>query len=195
MEKKIILTVCHGNIHRSVIAAACFNQAIENRGVQDRCICISRGLQGTCGEPMPAEESLRDYPLEWALSDPILSKLRITIPSDQKATPIDPETVAKASVILAMDYGVGVLSSRFNSLQKQFSEHAHKMRLYMELVGQKKDLVDCFGCADPKIHKSVIKRIHKVAQYHSVYFLIEIGCTSWDELDPFGKRFNILHGW
>ena len=45
MEKKTVLVVCNGNIHRSVIAEICLNQEleVENSGMDIRC--ISRGIK------------------------------------------------------------------------------------------------------------------------------------------------------
>src|SRR3989344_2190019 len=101
--KKLILTVCNGNIHRSVIAAACIDRKIRDQGLTTRYEVLSRVLQGTQGTKPPLHKNLRDYPMEWPLTEPSLRELGIEIAEGQAATPITRAIAERASVILAMD--------------------------------------------------------------------------------------------
>ena len=101
--KKIILIVCHGNMHRSVIAEQCINKALQQSGLESAYRVLSRGTQGTGGEDLPEHKNLRDYENEWLLTKPVLEEIGITIPVDQVATPINARIVEEAALILAME--------------------------------------------------------------------------------------------
>ncbi|PIT93859.1 hypothetical protein COU00_02090, partial [Candidatus Falkowbacteria bacterium CG10_big_fil_rev_8_21_14_0_10_43_11] len=101
-ELKIILAVCSGNIHRSVIAERCINRVLKKNGMDGEFVVVSRGLQTTSP---PVGKNLRDYEAEWLASSPVLQEIGIDI-SDAKSTPVDISIVEKASLIIAMDRGV-----------------------------------------------------------------------------------------
>lgn len=159
--KKLILIVCNGNIHRSVIAEQCINRALRQNGLELRYTAVSRGLQGTGGTESPGNKNLRDYPLEWSLTKPILDELGITLPSDKVATPITVRIVEEAILILAMDRSV--LLTRSNSLVQQFPLSGFKMRLFCELDGRTNDVPDCFGWHEVDRYRRVISEIHTIA--------------------------------
>lgn len=159
-EPKIILVACNGNIHRSVIAEHCINQVLKKNRIEKEFVVVSRGLQGTMGTAPPTGKNLKDYPVEWSISYPILQELGIDI-SDAQSTPVDSSIVEKALLILAMDRCV--LIDRFNSLIKRFPEHGYKMRLFRELEGKVEDVPDCGGSVDPELHRKVIELIYSVS--------------------------------
>ncbi len=147
--KKLIVFVCNGNIHRSVVAEACLKQEIEIRGANGLFEVISRGLQGSAGTNPPKHKNLSEYPLEWAIQKPILTDLGLDI-TKHMSTPINLGVVKRASLIIAMDKKV--LVKLPNSLTKQFPEYNHKMKLFMEFEGKQEDVPDCFGSSDVKLH-------------------------------------------
>src|SRR3989338_7334523 len=76
MGSKLILVVCNGNVHRSVVAQLCITRELQRRSI-DGIACVSRGLQGTAGTALPQGRNLRDYPREWSLTKPVLDRLGI----------------------------------------------------------------------------------------------------------------------
>lgn len=161
MDQKVILIVCDGNIHRSVIAECCLNRALEVKGLNDKFVVVSRGLQGTLGTIAPKGKNLCDYPLEWSFSAPVLSKLNIDI-SVHCTTPVDISIIKKASLVLAMDRST--LIDKLNSLINQFPQHAYKMRLFRELEGKPEDVPDCAGSSDPALHRRVIELVSLISE-------------------------------
>src|SRR3989338_615333 len=168
MGKKLVLTVCSGNIHRSVIAQLCLDRELVNIEKDTEFEVLSRGIQGTMGTNPPEHPNLRYYPMEYGHTDPCLREIGIEITAGQKATVIDEQIVKEASLILAMDKEV--LSEKRTpkgepmSLTDQFSEHAFKMRLFMELVGEKGDVQDCGEKDDADFHRQEVMSINEVAK-------------------------------
>lgn len=156
-KPKIILVVCSGNIHRSVIAERCINRALKRKGLDAKFVAVSRGVQTTSSL---VGKNLKDYRDEWLASNPILQEIGIDI-SDAKSTPVDLSIAEKASLIIAMDRGV--LIDKINSLAKQFPEYGYKMRLFMELAGSTEDVADTYGSSDHGLHRRVIELIHSVS--------------------------------
>lgn len=169
--KKLILTVCKGNIHRSVIAALCIENALKKLGLGSEYEIISRGLQGSAGTDMPRFPNIMSYPNEWSLTKPTLEEIGIEIPLSQKATPITEDIISRASLILAMDQSV--LYTSPNSLIKQFPNFGFKMRLFQELTGKADDITDCEGRKDVETFRNIALAINSVAQNHIAY-LIEL---------------------
>lgn len=157
-EPKIILVVCSGNIHRSVIAEYCINQALKKNGLDKEFIAVSRGIQ--TASP-PVGKNLKDYRDEWLASSPILQEIGIGI-SDARSTPVDLSIVEKASLILAMDRSV--LVDKPNSLTKQFPAQGYKTWLFRELEGKTGDVPDCFGSNDSNLHRRVIELIENISR-------------------------------
>lgn len=161
MEPKIILVVCNGNIHRSVIAEHCLNRSLKERSLNKEFVVVSRGIQGTCGTDIPKGKNIYDYSMEWSCTKPALDEIGIEIPKEQKATPIGLPIVESASVILVMDKGA--LSERPNSLMRQFPQYSYKMRLFRELEGKYEDVPDRFGSNDKNLHREVVMLVDEIS--------------------------------
>ncbi len=161
MKPKIILVVCNGNIHRSVIAEHCLKRSLKRQELDKEFIVVSRGIQGTCGTKIPTGKNLYDYPMELSCTKPALDELGIVIPKEQEKIPIDLSVVESASVILAMEKGT--LLERPNSLLKQFPRYSYKMRLFRELEGKNENVPDCFGSNDKNLHQEVVMLIDKIS--------------------------------
>lgn len=172
--KKLILIVCHGNMHRSVIAEQCINKALRQNGLDDAYHVLSRGTQGTGGEGSPKYKNLRDYEDEWKLTEPVLKEIGINIPSDKKATPIDARIVEEAALILVMEKAVLLTST--NSLVRQFPSYSYKMKLFTELEDKTDDIADLYGQKDPAIVRREIMRIDTVVK-NRINYLIELAET------------------
>jgi uncharacterized repeat protein (TIGR04076 family) len=178
MGEKVVLVVCNGNIHRSVIAEYCLKQALATRNLGEKLIVTSRGVQGTCGTNKLEYHNLRDYPQEWALSGPVLEELGIDI-SEDRGTPISLADVERAAVILAMDHKV--LSDLPNSLLRQFSTYRDRMHLFLELEGRYEDVPDCYGLDNGELHRQTIELIHRVANANVDTLLKWVGAFElWD---------------
>ncbi len=171
--KKLILTVCKGNIHRSVIAALCIEKVLKTLYLESEYDVMSRGLQGSAGTDIPRFSNLKFYPTEWSLTEPVLEEIGIEIPLSQIATPVTKGIVSNASLILAMDQMVLL------SLINQFPNFGFKMRLFQELAGSVDDIIDCAGKTDPEVHRNVILTINSIAQNHiaNILKLAEIFST------------------
>lgn len=167
--KKLILTVCNGNIHRSVIAALCIKKVLKMICLESEYEITSRGLQGSAGTDMPRFLNLKSYSTEWRLTMPILEEIGIEISSSQIATPITKDVVSNSSLILAMDRAV--LCGLPHSLISQFPNFGFKMRLFREFAGSTDDITDCAGKTDPEIYRNVILTINSIAQNHIVNIL------------------------
>ena len=115
---RLILVVCRGNIHRSVVAESCIRKNLQELGLEDKFQVTSCGLKGSCQTAMQKFPNMRYYPLEWGHTQPILRDLGIEIPETQIATPVDKGIVQQSSLILAMDQQV--LCGFPNCLIKQF---------------------------------------------------------------------------
>ena len=167
-KTKTVLVVCYGNIHRSVIAQICLNRELKKLNLDKEIVCVSRGLQGTCGTSLPTGKNLRDYPREWRAAAPILKKLNINIPKNQQATPLDATIIREATVVLAMDRGVLIdhptAEGKATSLIKQLSECGYKTRLFRELEGKAEDVPDCGEQSDRKLHERTINLIDRIAR-------------------------------
>jgi len=167
MGSKMVLVVCNGNIHRSVIAQICLNREVKRLGLGKKIVCVSAGLQGTFGTSPPKGRNLRDYELEWRLSAPTLRKLQVEVPESQKATPVDEEVIVKATLILAMDRGVlneYPVAGRAPGLLVQFPKHGYKMRLFRELEGRIEDVPDCWGQNSRRLYEQTIRLIDRIAR-------------------------------
>lgn len=167
---RLILIVCKGNIHRSVVAELCIRKVLQELGLEDKFQVASRGLQGSCQTAMPKFPNLRQFLLEWPRAEPSLRELEIEIPKTQIATPVDKSIVQESSLILAMDQQV--LCGFENCLIKQFPEFSFKMRLFSEMAGDVSDVSDCaeqmatekFRQVNLKIHTTAKTGIQKMCQ-------------------------------
>lgn len=159
--KQLIVFVCNGNIHRSVIAAEYLSNIIRDLKVSAQYHVESYGLQGTMGTQPPLHKKLAEYPKEWSAAEPILHKFGIHIDhhSYQKITPA---VVKKAAVIFAMD--IKTYSTAPNSLTKQFPNAIHKIRNFSELTLGHTDIVDPVKNGSKRLHENIIRTICSTLQ-------------------------------
>lgn len=162
--KKLVVCVCRGNIHRSVIAEHCFNLIFRCQGLDKKLFAISRGIQGSRNTDHPKYPNLYSHEKELAFSKPFLRQIGVCIPKEQRAIPIDSTVAEQASIILAM--GHKVLIADQNSLVLQFPEYGYKMRLFSELAGRFEDLPDCCGSDDIELYQQTIMMINLIATKH-----------------------------
>mgnify|MGYP001616292081 CR=1 FL=1 len=179
--KKLILAVCKGNIHRSVIAELCLRKVLQSSNFCDQYEVMSCGLQGSYGTDPPLFSNLVHYPLEWSLTKPILEDLEIEISSSRVATPVTREIADRSSIILAMNKKV--LCGLSYSLVKQFPHLGFKMRLFKEIAGETDDIPDCAGKTEIEVYRNVILGINQIAQNHigNLLKLLEIFSTYTNE--------------
>lgn len=166
---KTILTVCKGNIHRSVIAALCIEKQLQKLGLASEYNVISRGLQGSAGTDPPEHPNLMCYSNEWSLTAPVLEEIGIEIPDNQTATPVTEEVVRNASFILVMEHRV--LHGSPISLIKQFPAFGFKMMLFLGLAGSTDDIPDCYGSKAAELFREVALTINSTVQNHIVILL------------------------
>jgi len=172
VEHHLIVTVCKGNMHRSVVAESCINKVLKERGFSIDYEVISRGIQGTAAwkeEGMKPLEgrSLRDYPKEnpgqsWERNMSSFIELGLDI-SEHASTPIILEDVERAALILVMDQKV-LDSPEYGtaSLVRQFPLHRPKMRLFLELEGAEEGIEDCGPDAEEAQYRSANEHIHRI---------------------------------
>jgi protein-tyrosine-phosphatase len=129
--KKLIVFICNGNIHRSVIAAESLRKILKERKVSQKIFVDSYGLQGTKGTDLPKHKHLSEYPKEWEAAKPTLQKLGIDI-SKHSFQKISPSIMKKATAVIAMDNKVH--STAKNSLMNQFPNYAEKIHRFSDLT-------------------------------------------------------------
>ncbi len=155
--KKLIVFVCNGNIHRSVIAAEFFSNIVNKLGLKSKYKIDSYGLQGTMGTRLPLHKKLIEYSKEWKAAAPALRKFNIDI-SNHSFQKITPAVVKKAAVIIAMDKKTH--STAVNSLIKQFPKSNGKIHGFTELTSSHKGIKDPAGSNNKKLNYSIIKNIN-----------------------------------
>ncbi len=157
--KKLIVFICNGNIHRSVIAAESLRKMFKERKIGSKFLVDSYGLQGTKGTEMPKHNHLSEYPKEWEAAKPTLQKLGIDI-SKHNFQKISASVMKRASVVIAMDNKV-YLGAK-NSLTKQFPNYKEKIHRFSELTMNHVVLKDPAGSGSEKLHKKIIGDIHSM---------------------------------
>lgn len=158
-KQKIIVVVCWGNIHRSPIAAHFINKKIEEFGLQEKYLCISRGIQGSGNVPPPKHANILEYETESKGVLPSLIRHGIDL-SKHEAKPVDKETIENAGMVLAIDDKV--LSDPENGLLAQFPDHSKKVILITEFVGKTYDLEDLSGIGDENKYNLSLDRINDI---------------------------------
>jgi protein-tyrosine phosphatase len=157
-NKKTIVFVCMGNIHRSALAEQIFKELLKEKGLSDQFEVVSRGIKGSAGTQPTTHKNITKYE-EWKASRPSLEELNIDI-TKHEAKSIDEDIAGKADVIIAFDRVI--LESDPASLLKQFPRFHGKIHLLSELEGKMDDIPDCKGKEDPEFHRVVTKRIHDI---------------------------------
>lgn len=160
--KKLILTVCWGNIQRSVFAQLCLTRELAKRGLEKEFFVLSCGIQGSCGTTPTMHHNLMGYEKDWVQSKPWLEKIGIEIPETQISTPISRDIVDKATIILAMERKI--MQDKDAGLLVQFPDVALKMMLFTELVGRTDDIPDCDGKEDNSLYERVILGIDMISR-------------------------------
>ncbi len=155
--KKLIVFVCNGNIHRSVIAASSLGKILKEHKLDSKFLVTSYGLQGTKGTRLPKHKRLSEYPKEWKATKPILEEFGIDI-SKHSFHKISAHIMKRASVVIAMDNKV-YLGAK-NSLVRQFSSQVYKVHCFSELTTGRKTIKDLLGIGDKKLHRKVIASIY-----------------------------------
>lgn len=153
----MIIFVCNGNIHRSVIAAECLRNIFKEKKISPSFSVNSYGLQGTMGTDLPKHKHLSEYPKEWKAAEPTLQELGIDI-SKHDFQKVSTNTIKTASIIIAMDDKV--YSEAQNSLMRQFPTQAHKIHRFSELTTGNKTIEDPSGSGNKKLHRRIIKCIY-----------------------------------
>lgn len=161
-DTKLILTVCNGNIHRSVIAAVMIERALMKRGIHRQYRVESRGIAGSAGTDAPLKRNIRGYPMEWSLTSKALATFDINMPEEKQATPITRGIAEEASVILAMDRHV--LEGRANSLRRQFPDLGAKIYIFTALAGRSDDIPDLFRSDDEQLYIRVVEDLHAIIE-------------------------------
>ena len=134
--KKLIVTVCKGNIERSVLATLCIARELAKLPDGNDYVVESRGIQGMPGEPVSAHSNLMLYGEVWPLAAPVLEEFGLEWPRDKLSTPMTFEIATEASVIYAMDRKV------LEKLYTAFPSLSGKIRLFGELTGNAEDVAD-----------------------------------------------------
>ena len=153
---KYIIFVCNGNIHRSVIAEACFRNIIKRHKIDKDIIIDSYGIQGTVGTKLPKKKQLSEYTKEWGAAKPTLDKLKIDI-NNHYFQMISEDVIKKADLIIAMDDKV--YKKAENSLIKQFPKYKNKMYCFCEFIIDNEIIKDPSGNDDTKAHEQIITKI------------------------------------
>jgi|GEM_PF-2318136 protein-tyrosine-phosphatase len=138
---KSVLTVCWGNILRSVFLELRLKQELRKRNLEHDITVFSRGIMGSAGVEKPRHPNVTHYPTAWKHSAPLLTAFGIVIPKGKEWVAVDKPSVESASIILAPDYRV--LRSEGVGLLHQFPEQAWKMMLFSSLVGETFEVADC----------------------------------------------------
>lgn len=160
---KVVLFVCKGNIHRSVVAEMCLNQELEKIGISSQFEIMSRGIQGCCGTAKPKHANMTHYETEWSLTKPVLERLGIDLSGISKSTAMSVKRsdIRKADVVYAMELAVLGKSDNAlpNSLLVQFPEYSSKIHFFGEIEGTGQELLDCGGSKNKELHVLVNERI------------------------------------
>jgi len=151
--KKLIVFICNGNIHRSVIAAESLRKILKERKIGQNFSVASYGLQGTKGTDLPKHKHLSEYPKEWKAAKPTLQKFGIDI-NKHSFQKISETVMKKASTVIAMDNKV--YSTAKNSLMNQFSNCAEKIHRFSELTVHNIVIKDLAGNSSEKLHRKII---------------------------------------
>lgn len=161
--EKVILFVCKGNIHRSVVAEVCLRQELEKLGLAQQFKGMSRGIQGCCGTAMPKHKNMTEYEMEWSITGPILEKLGINLSELARHTsqPVAKDDIEKADVVYAMQLDVLGRSAGnlANSLLCQFTEYSSKIHFFGEIDGVDDEMQDCGNSKDQELHLLINERI------------------------------------
>jgi protein-tyrosine phosphatase len=146
-----IVFVCKGNLFRSPIAERLFRKEIARQKREGSIITDSYGLHGFL-LPNPRGTCLKDYPLEYRISKPMIEKMGISM-EDRLAKPLTLDAVKNANLILTM-------SDDVQELLVAKCPPAHgKAFLLTEVCQQKTQLADVDGRDDPRVYEDTLQGI------------------------------------
>lgn len=152
--QRIILFVCFGNVHRSVLAEELSNAVLKQNGLDANYVAVSRGIQGYLDFEKPKHQNLMEYDIEWKLTQVALTELGVDVRLflNKISTPIDAEIVGKSFVIVAMDQKV------YNILNEHFPENVSKFKFFKEWMNTL-EVDDLVGCDEKDKYLAVNKSI------------------------------------
>lgn len=152
-SQKLIVSVCRGNIARSAVSESLIRKEIEEHGLGDTYISISRGVQGTSVDPQPVTfPNITHYGKLYDDLRPTLEKFGIDL-STHVSTPIDRQTAEQAIVMFAMD------RKTKRGLEMLFPDQTHKIHLLSELVGEDKEVIDPEGVSGADRQEQIFTQI------------------------------------
>lgn len=157
--KRLIVFVCVGNMERSPVAEYVTKKIINDLGLSNKFQVISRGIQGTAGTKPTRFRNPKDYTEIWQAMLPALQKFNINL-QKHISTPITPEIIEKAAVVIAM--AKNVLQQKPNGLKIQFPLYRDKFQLFMELAGKDEDVPDGGDQNSERVHMHITETISKV---------------------------------
>jgi protein-tyrosine-phosphatase len=167
--KKRIVTVCMGNIERSVLAALFIQRELTKLNVADEYLVMSRGIQGMPGEPSARHKNLREYADIWPYAAEALTEFDIEWPCDQESTPMTEDIAQQAAIIYAMDKVVA------GKLRSAFPEHHQKIKLFSKLADKESDVADPHDMKTAEGHSSVIREIEATVRKHITQIISDCG--------------------
>lgn len=158
MSKKLIVIVCRGNIARSPVAEQLINRKLQKDNLLDKYEVTSRGIQGTKVDPIPVRfPNIYYYKDIYKDAKPVLDELNIDL-SKHVSKPIDGNIAEQASVIFAMDDQIE------KSLFALFSNQRHKIKLFSELLGNKKELTDPATISGESNQRKIFEEINQIVE-------------------------------
>lgn len=156
INKKLIVTVCRGNIARSPLAEKVIKRELTRQDLNEDYEVISRGTQGVDPEDMlPVKFSnITEYSIYQNLK-PWLDKHNVDLTS-HRSTPIDMNVAERANLILAMD------EKTQRTLLRMFPGRAKIIHLFSELVGENKSIIDPDGTEDRLTQEQTFTEIEDI---------------------------------
>lgn len=143
---QLILFVCFGNVHRSVLAEVVLKQSLEGT---NQYTVSSRGIQGMDGYEPPKYPNLPCYKDKWDLTSPVLRELNVPLDQffEHQATPVDSEVLKTAQRIIAMDTHV------FDILHSIFPEHRDKLAEFSHITDSTGEATDVADSNEAEQHR------------------------------------------
>ena len=157
-NKKLIVFVCKGNIHRSALAEQVLKKIFKENNLDNQFEVISRGIQGSAGTKPTMYPNITKYD-NWKFSRPSLEELGIDI-TKHVARPITREIADKADIIITFDKII--LEENEAALAKQFPELRYKIHLLSELKGVTEDIQDCGDIQSENSHRIATRQIYDI---------------------------------
>jgi len=145
--KKLIVFVCHGNIHRSVVAEIFLKQLLATDKSSKSFTVISMGTQRT----QTRYSNLTQYLTEWTASEPSLRELGVDLHKFRThiSRPLTETVMNHAAIAVVMTPEI------LAEAQKLFPAHSTKLVLFNDLADKKTELPDCFDSDDIARHAHV----------------------------------------